>query len=418
MLLIKNKKINTVVTDRQSELFENDDDFLKHIQKTTFGYFWDFAHENCGAIRERSNHNFTDVITSGGTGFGLMTIIVAVENKWIMRNDALKRINKILDFLITCKTIFGAYAHWYNGNTGQIIPFSKKDTGADLVETSFLIMGLMTVRQYFSDNINIVNTINKISENIQWNKFTREKDTLYWHESVDGKKQINLKIQGYNEALITYVLAASSTNYSINKSIYGSGWARHGQFKNENIFYDIFLPLGPDYGGPLFFAQYGFLGLDPRNLKDDYANYWQQNIAHTRINYQYCVHNPKRYKGYGEHCWGLSSCDNNKKYKPHSPTRDNGTICPSAAVASIPYLPTESMNAIKYFYYQLGNKIWGEYGFKDGFNLTRNWYADSYLAINQAPIILMIENYRTQLLWNLFMSCNEVKLGLKRLGFK
>lgn len=419
MLLETQKYIDAenVSKYNQQNILLSDDALLELVQRQTFKYFWDFAHPHCGAIRERSNENYTDVITSGGTGFGLMTIIVAVERKWISKKDAEERINQIIDFLLTCETYYGAYSHWYNAYTGKTIPFSKKDNGADLVETSFLIMGLLTVRQYFSHNKMLTEKINTIWHNLQWVSFTRDKDVLYWHESNNGKNRINLKIEGYNEALITYVLSASSPQYAIDKKVYDNGWARNGDMKNEKSFFDITLPLGPDYGGPLFFAHYSFLGLNPRGLKDNYADYEKQNIAHAKINYAYCVANPKQYKGYSKECWGLSACDSGKKYKPHSPEKDNGTICSSAAIASMPYLPEASMNALKYFYYQLGDKLWGEYGFYDGFNLSKKWFADSYLAINQAPIILMIENYRTGLLWNLFMSCDEVKNGLEKLGF-
>lgn len=419
MLLKTQKYIKTedLAKDKQKNLILSDEELLEHVQRQTFKYFWDFAHPHCGAIRERNSEAYRDVITSGGTGFGLMTIVVATERKWISQEDAEERINLIVDFLHRCETYSGAYAHWYNGYTGKTIPFSKKDNGADLVETSFLMMGLLTVRQYFSDNKNLTKKINTIWYNVDWASFTRGKDVLYWHKSGTGKLKINLKIEGYNEALITYVLAASSPDFGIEKSVYDKGWARNGDMSNGKHFFDTHLPLGPDYGGPLFFAHYSFLGLNPFGLKDKYADYEKQNIAHAKINYAYCVANPKSYKGYSTDCWGLSACDSGKRYKPHSPVKDNGTICPSAAVASMPYMPEESMRALRYFFSKLGNKIWKEYGFVDGFNLSRSWYADSYLAINQAPIILMIENYRTGLLWKLFMSCEEVKNGLKKLGF-
>lgn len=406
------KKVNSINQFSDAEL-------LQHIQQQTFRYFWDFAHPS-GMIRERNHESYKNVVTSGGTGFGLMCIVVAMERKWISLEQGTERIKNIISFLNTCQKYDGAFSHWYNGNTGATIPFSKKDDGADLVETSFLVVGLLTVRQFLkkTDNhIHLIHSINTIWHNINWQAFTRQKNVLYWHSKTKGKPSVNLKIEGYNEALIVYILAASSPTKSIDKKIYDEGWARSGNMKSGKISFDTKLPLGPNYGGPLFFAQYSFLGLDPRGLKDAYANYWQQNLAHTQINYKYCVENPKGYSGYGKDCWGLSSCDSGKRYKMHSPEKDNGTICCSAAIAAIPYLPVESLKALKNFYYNMGKKIWGEYGFYDSFNKTRSWCANSYLSINQGPIILMIENYRTGLLWNLFMSCKEVQLGLKKLGF-
>lgn len=398
------------------------DELLEFIQRQTFKYFWEFAHPFCGLARERNHPDYKDVVTTGGSGFGMMAMIVAVERRWIAIDAFEERLNQILDFLFHCEIYHGAFSHWYDGNTGNTIPFGKKDDGADLVETSFLVMGLLTVRQYFKKIDEqryrlLIDKINALWLNVEWDWFTRGKNVLYWH-CRPAKSQFKLKIEGYNEALITYVLAAASPTHGIEKNIYDEGWARSGQMINGKSFYETVLPLGPDYGGPLFFTQYSFLGLDPRNLKDAYADYWQQNVTHTKINYEHCVNNPKNYKGYGGNCWGLSACDSGKRYKPFHPQKDNGTICPSAAISSLPYLTEESMAAIEHFYFDLGKKIWGECGFYDSFNKTRSWYAKSYLAINQAPIILMIENYRTGILWDLFMSAEEVKNGLQKLGFK
>ncbi len=167
----------------------------------------------------------------------------------------------------------------------------------------------------------------------------------------------------------------------------------------------------------LYFTHYSFLGLDPRNLQDDLANYWEQNVNHTLINRAYCIDNPKNFIGYCDDSWGLTASDNPWGYNAHSPTNDLGVVTPTAAISSIPYTPVESMNAIRHFYYILGDKLWGDYGFYDAFNITEGWWANSYIAIDQGPIICMIENYRTNLLWDLFMSCPEVRNGLDKLGF-
>lgn len=419
--MFKNSSTKSSSKKYKSSSQFSDSELLELIQRQTFKYFWDFAHPVCGLARERNHEEYKDLVTTGGSGFGLMTMIVAAERKWIMIDEFVERLNLILDFLFHCEKYHGAFSHWYNGNTAETIPFGKKDDGADLVETSFLMMGLLAVRQYLKktdENLYrpLIDKINVLWLNVEWDWFTRGKNVLYWHWRP-GKSQMNLKIEGYNEALITYVLASASPTHAISKKVYDEGWGRGGQMANGKSFYETILPLGPDYGGPLFFAQYSFLGLNPHKLKDKYADYLQQNIAHTKINYAHCINNPKRYKGYGENCWGLTACDSGKRYKPFHPQKDNGTICPSAAISSLPYVPIESMAAIRHFYFDFGKKIWGEFGFYDAFNKTRSWYAKSYLAINQAPIILMIENYKTGLLWDLFMSCEEVQAGLRRLEF-
>jgi hypothetical protein len=400
----------------------SDDALLDLVQQQTFKYFWDFAHPVSGLARERNTSG--DVVTSGGSGFGIMSIVVAASRGFITRAEALTRMEKMVDFLKnTAQTFHGAYPHWLNGESGEVVPFSDKDDGADLVETSFLMQGLLTARQFFdgtsTGETNLRNDINAIWNGVEWDWFRKnDQDVLYWHWSPDFNWQMNFPIRGWNECLITYVLAASSNDHSIPKSVYDNGWAQMGAMANNSSYYGINLPLGPAFGGPLFFAHYSFLGLDPHDLSDAYANYWTQNTAHAMINYKYCVDNPKDYAGYSSAVWGLTASDDNNGYAAHAPDNDVGVISPTAALASFPYTPQQSMEALKFFYYKLGDRIWKDYGFVDAFNLNVPWFADSFLAIDQGPIIVMIENYRSGLLWDLFMSCPEVKNGLTKLGFQ
>jgi hypothetical protein len=404
----------------------SDSALLDVVQKQTFRYFWDFAHPVSGLTRERSNvaYNYgNEVVTSGGTGFGVMAMIVATERKWIPRESAVDRMLKIVNFLYKADAFHGVFPHWLNGETGKVIPFSRKDDGADLVENAYLFQGLLTARQYFNGQspkeTELRNKINGLWSEIEWDWFTRGgQEVLYWHWSPNNGWAMNFPLRGYNECLITYVLAASAERYPVSAAVYHRGWAQSDFFKNGKTFYGYKLPLGFDYGGPLFFSQYSYLGLNPKGLKDRYADYWEQNRNHTLINRAYCLENPKKFKGYGENCWGLTASDNHQGYAAHSPTEDLGVITPTAALSAFPYTPEYSMKALRHFYYGLGDKIWGEYGFVDSFNETENWYAKSYLAIDQGPIVVMIENHRTGLLWKLFMSSPEVKNGLIKLGFE
>ena len=329
---------------------------------------------------------------------------------------------KIVNFLFKANSFHGAFPHWMNGETGKVIPFGRKDDGGDIVESAYLFQGLLCARQYFTGNNpkeqRIRNVINWMWGEMEWDWYTRDgRDALYWHWSPNNGWAMNFPIHGFNECLITYVLAASADRYPVSASVYHGGWALSDFFKNGKTFYGIKLPLGFDYGGPLFFSQYSFLGLNPKGLKDRYADYWEQNKNHTLINHAYCVDNPKKFKGYGENCWGLTASDNFEGYNAHSPTNDLGVITPTAALSAFPYTPEYSMKALRHFYYDLGDKIWGEYGFTDAFSESHNWYGKSYLAIDQGPIVVMIENYRTGLLWKLFMSCPEIQNGLKKLDF-
>ncbi|HVW97646.1 MAG TPA: glucoamylase family protein [Mucilaginibacter sp.] len=398
-----------------------DNQLLDLVEKQTLKYFTDFGHPVSGLARERNTSG--DVVTTGGSGFGVMAIVAGVSRNFISRADGLAQLMKMVTFLKDkAQKFHGAFPHWMNGATGVVVPFSTQDDGADLVETAYLMQGLLTARQYFngsgSDETTLRADINIIWNNVEWDWFRQNgQNTLYWHWSPDYGWSTNMQVNGWDEALITYVIAASSPTHSIPKAVYDNGWALNGGIKNGGTYYGIKLPLGPAQGGPLFFSQYSFLGIDPNSLSDAYASYDVQNKAHAQINYNYCLANPKGYNGYSADCWGLTASDIQGGYTASSPTNDVGVIAPTAAIASLPYTPQESMKALKFFYYKLGDKIWGDYGFYDAFNLTNVWFADSYLAIDQGPIVVMTENYRSGLLWNLFMSCPEVKTGLKNLGF-
>jgi hypothetical protein len=401
-----------------------DSALLTLVEQQTFNYFWTFGHPVSGLARERTSSGNT--VTTGGSGFGIMSMLVGVQRNFITRAQALSRIDTIVDFLTNKTTRFhGAFSHWIDGSSGATIPFGTQDDGGDIVETSYMMQGLLCARQYFNstsdpNEINLRNMINNLYDSVQWNWYRQGgQNVLTWNWSPDYGWAINVQVQGWCEALITYVMAASSNidSNTIPNVVYTNGWAENGAMKNGNTYLGVPLPLGPAYGGPLFFAHYSFLGINPNGLSDAYANYWTQDTAHAMINYLYCVENPLKYYGYSSACWGLTASDIQNGYTASSPTNDVGVIAPTAAISSLPYTPTESMNALRFFYYKLGDKIWGQYGFIDAFNLTNIWYDTDCLAIDQGPQIVMIENYRSGLLWNLFMSCPEVKRGMTSLGF-
>lgn len=397
------------------------DSLLTLVQKQTFRYFWNLGHPNSGMALERNTSG--DIVTSGGTGFGIMAIPAAIERKFISRADGLARVQQITNFLTTKAMRFhGAFSHWINGTSGAVVPFGDKDNGADIVETSYLMMGLLTARQYFngsnSAEAKLRTEINALWDGVEWDWFRKGgENMLYWNWSADYGFAVNVPVRGWNECLITYVLAASSTTHTIPKIVYDNGFAKNGAIKNGNSFYGIQLPLGEAMGGPLFFEHYSFLGINPNGLSDAYANYLTQAVNHSKINYEYCKDNPQNYYGYSKQCWGLTASDIKGGYTASSPGNDQGFIAPTAAICSLPFTPEESLQALNFFYYKLGDKIWKQYGFVDAFSLDQIWFADSFLAIDQGPQIGMIENYRTGLLWKLFMSCPEVQAGLTKLGF-
>ena len=418
-------QFNEITTIDSTDKFPRitDNKLLNLVEKKTFNYFWIWGHPLSGMAKERFTSG--DIVTTGGTGFAIMAIPVAINRNFITRADGLARVTKIVNFLdVYAQKYHGAYAHWINGNSGATIPFSTYDNGADLVETSYLMEGLLTARQYFNgtttEEISLRTTINKLWQNVEWDWFTRGgQNVLYWHWSPNYGWTMNFQIKGWNEALITYVMAASSPTHPITTTVYDNGWASNGSIKNGSTYYGVQLPLGPSNGGPLFFEHYSFLGINPNGLKDTYADYHLQTQAHSLINYNYCVSNPIRFNGYSDSCWGLTASDDNiSGYSAHEPNNDLGIISPTAALSSFPYTPAQSMAALQFFYYKLGDKLWNSYyGFGDAFNLTDPWFDTDFLAIDQMPVVVMIENYRSNLVWNLFTGCPEVKTGMRNLGF-
>lgn len=400
----------------------SDEEFLDMVQRSTFRYFYDYGHPVSGLSRERLGSGET--VTSGGSGFGLMALMVGVERGYITRDQGVERMLKILNFLKNNAAKFhGAFSHWLNGTTGSVIPFGQYDDGGDLVETSFLIQGILAVRQYFdqsnSSEEQIRNLCTEIWEGVEWSWYRRTSfsNYLYWHWSPNYGWQINFKLIGWMETMITYMLAIASPTYSVPANLFHVGWAS-SNYTNANSFYGYRLWVGPNYGGPLFFAHYSFLGFDPRDKKDAYCNYFMNNKHHTLINRAYCIANPYSHPEYGPNNWGLTASDEPNGYSAHAPySNDNGTITPTAALSSMPYTPTESIEALKNFYRTYGNNLWGEYGFKDAFNPRQNWFASSYIAIDQGPIIVMIENYRSRLLWEKFMANPEIQPMLDSIGF-
>lgn len=422
-------------TSNAQQIEISDDSLLNLVQYQTFQYFWDGAEPVSGMAPERIHmdghypDNDKNVVTSGGSGFGVMAILVGIERGYITRDQAVERFEKILNFLETADRFHGAYPHWWYGDTGKVKPFGSRDNGGDLVETSFLMQGLITVREYFKEGNErekaIAQRIDTIWKGVEFDWYTRGgQNVLYWHWSPDQEWVMNFAVTGYNECLIMYVLGAASPTHSINADVYHKGWARGGAIKNdpEHSQYGYHLDLRHNgslqYGGPLFWAHYSYLGLDPRNLKDAYADYWQHNVSQTMINYQWCQENPMKYAGYGAECWGLTASYSPRFYAAHRPKdEDFGVITPTAALSSFPYSPKESMAFLRFLYEPSRDSLIGKYGPYDAFSIEQHWYKKWYLAIDQGPIPVMLENYRTGLLWELFMGAPEVQEGLKKLGF-
>ncbi|RZL18895.1 MAG: beta-glucosidase [Pedobacter sp.] len=410
----------------------SDEALLTLVQKQTFQYFWDGAEPVSGLARERYHsdgvysQNDKNVVATGAAGFGVMSILVGIERNFITRKQGFERLSKAIDYLEKADRFHGAWPHWLYGETGKVKPFSRYDDGGDLVETAYLAQGLLCVRQYFKDGSAaekaMAAKIDKLWKEIDWNWYRNGgQNVLYWHWSPNVGWKMNFAVTGFNECMIMYIMAAASPTHGIPAAVYHEGWAKNGAINTDIKPYGYPIRLShngeKNNVGPLFWNQYSFLGLNPTGLKDKYADYWQEARNHTLIHLAYSKDNPKGYKGYGEYSWGLTASYSVQGYSGHSPSHDLGVISPTAALSSYPFTPAESMKMIRHLYENMGDRVWGEFGFYDAYSETANWYPKRYLGIDQGPIVVMIENGRTGLLWKLFMSSPEIQNGLKKLDF-
>jgi hypothetical protein len=417
-----------------------DDELLSMVQEACFRYYWECAHPLAGLAPEMWPGD-PNLLAVGGNGFGVMALLVAAERQFIARDQASGRLLRIVRFLARAERFHGAWPHFLDGDTGKVVPFfGKYDNGGDLVETAFMIQGLLAARRYFDRDVpaerELRETITRLWREVEWDWYRRspESDVLYWHWSPDHGFYIGHPLVGWNETMIVYLLAIASPTHAVPASLYHRGWAgtadlqvryRRGwsrttagdHYVNGRSYYGIRLDVGEGNGADLFFTQFSFMGFDPRGLRDRYTNYFENNRAIALINRAYCIENPRRFVGYGPDCWGRSAGINAGGGTPE-PRDDNGTINIMASLGAMPYTPQESLAALKHFYRDLGPKVWGIYGFHDGFNQTENWYEEIYMALNQAPITVMTENHRTGLVWRLFMSNPEIPPALAAIGLR
>ncbi len=417
----------------------SDDELLDMVERGCFRYYWEVANPDCGMAIEVLPGD-ENLVAMGASGFGIMAQLVATERKFITRDESVARLLKILRFLAKADRFHGVWPHFLAGRTGHVNPyFGKYDDGGDLVETAFMMQGLLAARQYFDRETaaerEIRDTITSLWREVEWDWYRKSPDSdfLYWHWSPDHAWHISHPLIGWNETMIVYLLAIASPTHAVPASMYYSGWAgqspqaveyRRGwsrttagdHFANGNTYYGIKLDVGSGTGAELFFTQFSFLGFDPRNKRDRFTNYFLNNRHIALIDRAYCIENPRKYAGYGAACWGLSAGVHSGGGRP-LPRDDNGTICTSAALGVFPYTPAESMAALKHFYRDLGPHIWGAYGFHDGFNASEQWYDEVYMGLNQAQIVVGIENYRSGLVWSNFMKNPEIGPMLKSIGF-
>ena len=420
-----------------------DDELLTMLQEACFRYYWEGSDPASGMARENIPGD-DRIVATGASGFGIMALIVGVDRGFITREQGVQRLTKMVAFLERADRYHGVWSHYMNGSTGKTMPvFGMFDDGGDLVETSFLMQGLLAARQYFHEGsaaeTALYTKITALWEAVEWDWYrgTPQSGNLYWHWSANWGWQIHHPLIGFNEVMITYILGMASPTHGVPASFYYTGWAgqeeralqyRRGwsgntdgdHYGNGHSYYGIKLDVGVGSGGPLFFTHYSFLGFDPHALHDRFtsASYFENNRNIALINRAYCIENPRHFSGYGPDAWGLTASDGPNGYVAHAPDQYNstGTLTPTGALASFPYTPAESMAAFKHYYRDLGGSLWDIYGPRDAFNAGQNWVSPIYMGLNQAPIVVMVENYRTGLVWKQFQSNPEIQTMLRQLA--
>jgi len=382
------------------------------------------------------------IMATGASGFGIMALLVGTDRGFITREQGAERLDKITTFLEKAPRYHGVWSHFMDGKEVKTLPvFDMVDSGGDLVESSFLMQGLLAARQYFNHDTpaekELAQRITRLWEGMEWDWYrkTADSDAIYWHWTPEWSWFINHRLTGFNETMIVYLLAIASPTHPVGPELYYTGWAGQSEaaqlyrkgwsglaegskYANGTTYFGTKLDVGVGTGGPMFFAHYSYMGFDPHSLTDLYTNYFENNRNLARINRAYSTENPKKSKTYSAEAWGLTASDGPHGYMPEAPDaeHDLGTLAPTGALASFPYAPEASMAAFKHFYRDLGDKLWGVYGPLDAYNLDDNWWSPIYMGLNQAPIAVMIENQRTGLIWKLFNSNPEIQAMLKKLN--
>ena len=419
-----------------------DDELLTMLQEAAFRYYWEASGARTGMARENVPGD-DRIVATGATGLGLHALVAAVDRKFITRGQGLERLETLVSFLERAPRYHGAWSHYYNDETDATMPlFGMYDNGGDIIETAYMIQGLLTVRGYFNRKDarerSLAKRITALWEAVEWDWYRQSPDSpfLYWHWSPQWGYQIHHPLIGFNESITAYLLAIASPTHPVPASMYYSGWAsqiesaqqyREGWsgntdgklYANGQTYYGIKLDVGVGTGGPLFFQHYAFMGFDPHALRDRYTtSYFENSRRVAEINRAWCIENPKGFEGYGANAWGLTASFGFNGYTTPAPDKfnDEGTLTLTGALASFPYTPEASMAAFKHFYRDLGAELWGIYGPRDNYNPSQNWVAAHFMGLNQAPIVAMVENYRTGLLWRSFMSNPEIGAMLKKLA--
>lgn len=403
--------------------FASDDEFLDYVQQTSFDYFWYLANPTNGMVADRSTP--TSPCSIAAVGFGLTCIGIGIDHGWISRTQGVARVLTTLNTFLNgpqgtnaSGTIGykGWFYHFLDMNTALRSPASELSS----IDTALLLAGILHAKQYFdgtnTDEISIRTKADAIFNRVDWNWMAQGTNVISMGWFPSGSFIANNWI-GYNEGMILYILGLGAATNPLPASAWSRWTSGYAWATNYGQAFVTFPPL--------FGHQYSHCWIDFRHNADAYMNsknstYFQNSRRATLAQRSYCIANPLNRVGYSSNVWGLTACDGPSGYGTHGAPpaeNDDGTIAPTAAGGSMAFAPEYALPALRHFYTQFRFRIWTAYGFRDAFNLGAQWYASDTLGIDQGPIVVMIENYRTQRVWRRFMQNEEVQRGLQRAGF-
>ena len=385
-----------------------DNQLLDLVQRAAFEYFVHESNTANGLVKDFCRVKTKDkmpMTSTAATGFGLASLCVGASRGWISDDVAKTRILATMKFFRNdAESEHGFFYHFLDGETGRRWDESELSS----VDTALLLAGMLTAAHYYPGT-QIETLAQEIYKNVDWQWMMAGGRTLCMGWKPE-EGFLNVRWADYCELMIIYLLALGSPTHPIPADAWYQWGRMLNQFENEKF---IACP-------PLFTHQYSHTFVDFRGMRDEEANYFTNSILATQANRKWCVANAKKFQTYREGFWGLTACDGPSGYMAYGAPYgvDDGTVAPTAAISSIVFTPQESLSAIRLMLEKLGPKVWGRYGFIDAFNLEQKWFSNKYLGIDLGPMVLMIENHRTGLIWKTFMKEPAIQKAMDAAKFK
>lgn len=392
-------------------------EILELESKGCFDFFWNEcskSEKGFGLVKNSTLQNdiHKNVSSISSTGFGLCASIIGASRNYISKEEAYERVLK------TLKTVYenvshtkGFFNHFVNMNTGKTVWNSE----VSIIDTGIFLMGALAASEYFGNEIE--NYFEKIYSRVDFEFFRNKNTNRFFMGYNDGNQKHFGEWDSYAEQLILYFLGVASPTYKINENMFYDFNRDIFNFENQKF---IFSPFGS-----LFTHQFSHGFINFKNKIDKLGfDYFENSKIATIINRNHCIENKIGFKSYGKNSWGITPCETPNGYIGTlgvppclGMSTEDGTIAIYGSIASINFLPNESIESMNYLYENFKNEIWGIYGFKDSYNLDKNWFCKYEIGIDKGISLLMIENYRTGLIWDLVMKNKYINYALEKIGF-